>query len=375
MRSTAGEFADRAVEAQFNAAKLANTRRQLFATLLFCSIFYVLFSVTDFGVLGFSRIALGLLLVRVGAAVTAAAACYLVRRHPQSVSMPRLAASLTELVGMGAFFIIVWHRPAEIAWHAMSMALMLIVVYLYIPNRLRYSAAIALFTTVAFIALVLWMDRLQPHEVLTMCMLLLLANAFGFVAARRYQLLWREEFRVQAVFQKLSLHDHLTSCYNRHYLQHEQVEGELARARRSGLPLSVILCDIDHFKAVNDRFGHAGGDRVLVEFARLMRSMTRAGIDSVIRYGGEEFLLIVPETGLDGASQLADRLRAGCAALSMAYDGDELIQATASFGVATVDFSKGDKVRTLRELISVADRQLYLAKDGGRNLVMATQLE
>ena len=375
MRSTAGEFADRVVEAQFNAAKLDNTRKQLFATLLFCSIFYVVFSVTDFGVLGVGPVALGLLLVRVGVAMTAGACCYLVRCHPQSVSMPRLAASFAELVGLGAFFIIVWHRPAEIAWHAMSMALMLIVVYLYIPNRLRYSAAIALSATAAFIAQVLWMDRLQPHEMLTMCMLLLLANAFGFVAARRYQLLWREEFRVQAVFQKLSLHDHLTSCFNRHYLQHEQVEGELARARRSGLPLSVILCDVDQFKAVNDRFGHAGGDRVLIEFARLMRTMTRAGVDSVIRYGGEEFLLILPETGLDGASQLAERLRAGCAALSMAYDGDELIRATASFGVATADFSQGDKVRTLRELISVADRQLYLAKDGGRNLVMATLLD
>ncbi len=375
MRSTAGEFADRAVEAQFNAAKLENTRRQLFATLLFYSTFYLLFSVTDIGVLGFGPLALGLLLVRVGVAVTAAAGCYLVYRHPKSVAMPRLAASLTELAGMAAFFIIVWNRPAEIAWHAMSLALMLIVVYVYIPNRLRYSAAIALFATAAFIALVLWMNRLQPHDVLTMCMLLLLANTFGFVAARRYQLLWREEFRVQAVFQKLSLHDQLTSCFNRHYLQHERVEGELARARRSGLPLSVILCDIDHFKEVNDRFGHAGGDRVLIEFARLMRAMTRTGIDSVIRYGGEEFLLILPETGLDGASQLAERLRAGCAALRMAFDGEGLIQATASFGVATADFAMGEKVRSLRELISVADRQLYLAKDRGRNLVMATLLE
>lgn len=375
MRSIAGEFADRAVEAQFNAAKLANTRKQLFTTLLFCSLFYVVFSVTDVGVLGFGPTALWLLLARVSVAVTAAAGCCLVHRHPASVAMPRFAASVTELVGMLAFLIIVWHRPAEIAWHAMALALMLIVVYLYVPNRLRYSTAIALLGTAGFIAMVLWMNRLLPHEVLTMCMLLVLANGFGFVAARRYHLLWREEFRVQAVFQKLSLHDQLTSCYNRHFLQHEQVEGELARARRFGLPLSVILCDIDHFKAINDRFGHAGGDRVLIEFARLMRTMTRTHIDSVIRYGGEEFLLILPQTGLAGASQLAERLRAGCEALRVAYDGEGPIRTTASFGVATADFSTGEKVRTLRELISVADKQLYLAKDGGRNLVKATVID
>ncbi|MFP5390512.1 MAG: GGDEF domain-containing protein [Gammaproteobacteria bacterium] len=367
-----GEFFDTSLEAQFNASRLGDTRRQLRATLMFCAWFYLGFAVTDYAALGKGATTLMLLGVRMGVTLVAILGWLAIQRQRQSVRMMRTAASATEMAGLFAFQIIVWHRPAEIPWHAMSMALMLIVVYLYIPNRLRYATAIAVASSLAFTALVV-VRGMAAAELLTMSMLLVLANAFGYVAARRYQVLWREAFQTQQKLEQMSLHDQLTGCYNRHFLQHQRVEAEFTRARRFGQPLAVILCDLDHFKKVNDNYGHAGGDQVLVEFSRLLRSATREHIDSVIRYGGEEFLLILPRTDLRGAEQLAERLRAQFAATPIAFD-DKQIAVSASFGVTSVDFAGPRRDATLYEMISAADDMLYRAKNAGRNRVLARML-
>lgn len=361
-----GEFQNAQCEAGFNQRQLAKTRSQLRATLLFCSCFYVAFSLTDFSVLGYGRDAFILLLARSMVALTAAAGWFLSCRSPDSVRVTRLAASVAEIAALVAFQLVVVYRPAEIAWHAMSMALMLIVVYLYIPNRLAYSVAIALSATAGFIAIVLAMGRLNASELLTMAMLLVLANAFGCVAARRYQILWREEFRVQSVLHQMSLHDALTGCFNRNYLQQDLLESELARAQRFKLHVTVIMCDLDHFKRVNDTHGHIGGDMVLAHFGRLLTGMTRARIDSVVRYGGEEFLVVLPETTLEGGVMLAERLRAALAE-SPVLPGARV---TASIGVASANFAV-EAPKTMRELISAADQLLYEAKNGGRNQVRA----
>jgi len=183
----------------------------------------------------------------------------------------------------------------------------------------------------------------------------------------------REEFRLQTQLKRLAERDQLTGCYNRHYLNDHLLGAELARARRFGHAVSVVLCDIDHFKHINDTFGHHQGDNVIQNFATLLQGMTRQGVDAVVRYGGEEFLLILPVTGLAGATALADRLREAFAASTFTVDG-EPVPTSASFGVAAFDFSSKDLRVTLPDLIVAADKQLYAAKRNGRNRVESAEL-
>lgn len=153
--------------------------------------------------------------------------------------------------------------------------------------------------------------------------------------------------------------DALTGLPNRRQLD-DQLDRDIARAHRDREPLSVLLVDIDRFKAVNDVHGHQAGDRALREFAYRLSDTVRAG-DVAGRWGGEEFLVIAPNTGQDGALELAERCRTAITNVPVAIVG----KVTASFGVATL--GEGEEARSL---VRRADTALYRAKDGGRDAVV-----
>ena len=167
----------------------------------------------------------------------------------------------------------------------------------------------------------------------------------------------REALRVQAT------HDPLTGLWNRYALL-EALEREHSRAVREGTPLAVIMADLDHFKSVNDTYGHMAGDAVLREAAGRMQAAVRS-YDLVGRFGGEEFLIVLPGTSAVNAAQLAERLRAAVAHVPVGHDLRN-IPVTASFGVgASGPGLSGDP----QTLIRVADEALYRAKEKGRNRV------
>jgi diguanylate cyclase (GGDEF)-like protein len=155
--------------------------------------------------------------------------------------------------------------------------------------------------------------------------------------------------------------DTLTGCRNRRGLD-ELLDKEIARANRHRRPLSLVLLDIDHFKTINDDLGHETGDEALKRIGELLRSAVRLS-DAACRYGGEEFVLILPETQKDEAMRVAERLRA--AVENMEPDLGLPRQVTASLGVAAVPEDATDA----GDLFRAVDRALYLAKAGGRNLV------
>jgi diguanylate cyclase (GGDEF)-like protein len=159
------------------------------------------------------------------------------------------------------------------------------------------------------------------------------------------------------------IQDPLTELYNRRYME-IMLRHELQRAERAGYPVGLILMDIDHFKKINDTYGHPAGDQVLRCLATLMKSQVRR-TDIACRYGGEEFLIILPETSLEVASERAESLRQGFAELSIEHDG-HLMRGKLSLGVATFPYH----AQSPQQLIQTADQALYAAKTGGRNQVV-----
>lgn len=171
--------------------------------------------------------------------------------------------------------------------------------------------------------------------------------------------------RLAQRLRELSSLDSLTRALN-HRAIFERLGEELARAARRGHTVTVILCDLDHFKNVNDTYGHLAGDAVLRATAQLFRQLLRAS-DAVGRYGGEEFLLVLPETSLEAGTHTAERLRQRLENLLIPLASGEKIHVTASFGVACA--AELTSSPTADSLVALADARLYEAKASGRNCV------
>lgn len=174
-----------------------------------------------------------------------------------------------------------------------------------------------------------------------------------------------ENESLQAILREQAIRDPLTGLFNRRYLQ-ETLERELLRAGRENYPITIILMDIDHFKKLNDTYGHIAGDLVLEALGRLLRSQTRGG-DIPCRFGGEEFLVVMPGASLEVAARRAEALRLEFQDFRVEYLGQS-VSATLSLGVAAFP-QHGNRVE---ELLSEADKALYTAKNNGRNQVVVS---
>ena len=177
-----------------------------------------------------------------------------------------------------------------------------------------------------------------------------------------------ENARLFEQVQRLAITDPLTGLYNRRYF-FEAARREFERARRYNSPLSVIMIDLDHFKLINDTYGHLAGDRVLVAVATRSRQSLRE-VDVLARYGGEEFIFLLPQTGIEGASLLAERLRERIMDLPV-DSGSQHIMVSASLGLAEIDADCPD----LQALIHRADQALYATKHTHRGSISVWQDE
>ena len=165
----------------------------------------------------------------------------------------------------------------------------------------------------------------------------------------------------------MSITDPLTGIYNRGYIN-ERLPQEIRRSQRYGRNLSLLLCDIDHFKGVNDTYGHLAGDAVLATVAGCLIDTIRQQVDWAGRYGGEEFLVVLPETDYAGAMSLAERLRKNIQACPTVLD-QGTIPITVSIGVTSLSPDKLQELVKAEVLLQEADRLLYAAKASGRNRI------
>jgi two-component system cell cycle response regulator len=169
---------------------------------------------------------------------------------------------------------------------------------------------------------------------------------------------------------KLSTTDDLTHVASRRFFT-KHFPREVERAARYARALALIICDIDHFKNVNDTLGHAGGDEILRQFGKRLQDELRRGIDWVARIGGEEFAIVLPETNYEQALDVARKLRNAVATNSFAVQSRR-VDITASFGMCGLESVPSATRKIAQNLLKVADAALYRSKNAGRNRVTAT---
>lgn len=239
-----------------------------------------------------------------------------------------------------------------------------------IRNRWRAMTALIMLFLAGYLgyAAVFWNNHSSPLDLIVPGVFFLGACFVWLTASLSLQTT-KDVMRISDL-ERETVIDPLTGVFNRRYLNRRLSE-EVAIAQRYGLPLSLLLLDIDHFKLVNDRCGHQTGDRVLVTLGKVAVKAMRES-DVLTRYGGEEFMVIAPHTDLLGATQLAERMRKQIESHDFGLtDEDNKLNAahvTASIGVASL----GDGVDDGESLIHAADENLYRAKQEGRNRVVAS---
>ncbi|MDC7228491.1 MAG: GGDEF domain-containing protein [Spirochaetales bacterium] len=189
------------------------------------------------------------------------------------------------------------------------------------------------------------------------------AALYETVRAKSYKSLKEASIKLE----KMAKHDALTGLLNRYGIS-ERFDYEFSRAKRNKTSLTVIICDIDLFKSVNDRYGHDAGDDVLINISQLFEEYKRSQ-DIIARWGGEEFLLLLPDTDLSGGLVLAEKMRSKISDMIVVYEKNE-IKVTMSFGVSELEMSESASIG-----IRKADRQLLKAKENGKDRVFPEPIE
>lgn len=211
-------------------------------------------------------------------------------------------------------------------------------------------------------------ESLHSRNLVIIIALALASFVILFVIIYRLVSRLRRELKEAGMkLQHLAITDELTGLRNRRYLM-ERLRAELKQVARTTRPLACIMFDLDHFKHINDTYGHEKGDRILQEVAAAARRQCRES-DVLSRFGGEEFVLVLPDTTLDGAVEMAERLRQAIASCQVTMKDGETLTVTASFGVTWLKELKQEVAVEEIALLKRVDDALYIAKDRGRNRI------
>ncbi|CAE6914955.1 MULTISPECIES: diguanylate cyclase [Pseudomonas] len=293
------------------------------------------------------------------------AALILQRRHTHLLLPLSMACILT--LGVGAALIVGIVHQVDPGYPYEGLLLVSMAAYFLVGLRLSEALACSLVVLTAYVVAEL-LAGLPAARLINNVLFLAFGNLTGAVGCYLLEYKSREHFLVSRLMRLLAYHDSLTGLHNRRSFN-RQFERLWRQAQRDGKPLALLLCDIDHFKAYNDCYGHQAGDAALQRVGMLIEQAARRPLDMGVRLGGEEFALLLFDIAADEARQRAEALRQSLEAAAIAHRGSDSAEVlTMSIGVACL--TPGVQAE-LEQLYEQADRALYEAKAFGRNQVAA----
>ncbi|MCA1905263.1 MAG: GGDEF domain-containing protein [Desulfarculus sp.] len=359
-----------ALEAPYRAAFLREDRRQAYLGLGLIALPLLLMAGHDLSYLGPTPLAYGLLAGR-GLLLAGCLALMLTMRRLNSPFWFDFWIMVQALAGVALAHGIRWSRPPDYLAGFTMDATIIIIIFAMLPVRPTWRVWPGLLYTLSSL-FSLWFEKTNPGAgpMGTYTTALALAALGGASFSLRLENLRRRHFiaqqsdrRVKEELQHLASTDGLTGLLNRRKFL-ELAEVEFRRHQLYGHPLAVIIADLDHFKRINDRFGHLTGDLALQGFSRHLAKCVRE-LDLLGRIGGEEFGLVLPNTDAEQARQVAERIRRGCGDLGLDAAVRPMEVFTVSLGVS--EARRDD--RDLTQLLDRADMALYQAKAAGRDRV------
>ncbi|WP_163559955.1 GGDEF domain-containing protein [Halomonas sp. NO4] len=377
------EFSEPAAEALFRRTMQTHDACQLRYALCSAAGLFLAFSLADYALLGPGGAFLSLLLMRVGVALCCLALTMATLKRPALAQRP-LPVNLICLICLTGLMATIPLRPDQIGIHLASMIFASMVLYLFVPNRFPWILTWNAYLAAGVVTAMLIWSNLPPELIFTSLLLLGFVNLLGSLTLTRLNRLQRTQFaslleerainrRLQSEIEErcqleerlrhMATTDELTGIANRRHF-FELASRELSRALRERTPLAICMVDIDHFKQLNDRHGHATGDRVLAAVAACCQSVLR-DTDIIGRYGGEEFVLALPNAELHTAASIGERLREKVTNLTVPTV-DDLGQLSVTVGISRLEATEVQLEASLLR----ADQALYAGKARGRNCVV-----
>lgn len=352
-------------------------------TLILVALIFGMFAITDYQYLGLTREFFYMIAMRVVVSSSCLLFAFVIGRWGSYSSKAWLHALPLWLLATGIILIIPL-RPESLPTQVTAVVVATMAFYLLIPNLLTVASIASLYLSIGFMASALVVAGISLEVSLRIALLLIMANVVGFFALRRLESLQRMQFALllkernknhqlhkeiahrqslEVQLRMLAERDALTGLDSRSHFMTRAL-ALLQRSRLEKKPFILFMIDVDHFKAINDTWGHSHGDWVLTEIARACVRSLRP-MDVIGRFGGEEFVVALPDITLEAARAVAERLKEEVAKLSLKEELCEL-RLSVTIGIARAQNEETD----LDSLIKRADKALYDGKRNGRNRVV-----
>ncbi|ACV25531.1 GGDEF domain-containing protein [Kangiella koreensis] len=378
-----GQFRDRSNESKYRDYIEKSVRFESRFALIVVAVIFGMFGITDYNLLGLTRDYYLLLTMRIIVVSSCLILAFIIGRSGGYARNVWLHALPLWIVATG-IVLIVPLRPESLSTQVTAIVVAIMAFYLLIPNLLTVAALASLYLSISFLSAAVAFAELSPVATVTIGLLIMVANIVGYTALLRIEFLQRKQFALlneereqnrhleKEITHRKSLEerlrtaaesDALTGVDSRgHFMQ--RAEALLQRSRFEKAPFCLFMIDVDYFKRVNDTWGHTCGDQILSKIAEVCQHSLRPN-DIIGRFGGEEFVVGLPNTNTSEAKAVADRLKDNVAALTLDGEMSEL-RLSVTIGIAVADTEDDD----LDVLITRADNMLYVGKREGRNRVV-----